>query len=428
MKTIDYPIYNEKLIVNKLSNGLTVYIQPKPGFNKTTAVLGVNYGAIDRTFQVNGKKITQPAGIAHFLEHKMFDKQDYDVFELFNKTGARSNAYTSFTTTNYLFSTAESLKENLDILLDFVQIPYFTQEKVQREKGIIDQEINMYQNDLDNQAYFKIIANLYPDSALATDIAGTVKTVDQIQLADVQLAYNTFYRPENMSLFITGKVDPQLAMTWIVNNQKNKATPQPQVLQRENNFVENSQEHVEQFKMDVARPKVTIGLRGNDLVPTGRDGLKYEIAISIMFDLFFSENAVEYDKLYRDEIIDDSFSWEFENERSFHFAVLGCDTKKPADFIKQMHSIIRMIPNQIVNKTSEFILQKNELLGNYIEMMDSEEAISGQFDGFIGEPVTIYDEVAILNELTLADVTAIAKSFLSKATMQEVMIRAADND
>ncbi|MSE22178.1 insulinase family protein, partial [Lactobacillus parabuchneri] len=170
MEIIDYPNYNERLFVSKLSNGLTVYMQPKKGFNKTTAVLGVNYGSIDSQFILNGQKVVQPAGIAHFLEHKMFDKKDYDVFELFNKTGARSNAFTSFTKTNYLFSTAESVKENLDILLNFVQIPYFTAAKVEREKGIIDQEINMYQNDPDNQAYFETIASLYPDSVLANDI------------------------------------------------------------------------------------------------------------------------------------------------------------------------------------------------------------------------------------------------------------------
>ncbi len=137
MELIDYPNYNEKLYVQKLANGLTVYLQPKAGFNKTTAVLGVNYGSIDSEFMLNGEKVVQPAGIAHFLEHKMFDKKDYDVFELFNKTGARSNAFTSFTKTNYLFSTAESVKENLDILLDFVQIPYFTQQKLNVKKGLL---------------------------------------------------------------------------------------------------------------------------------------------------------------------------------------------------------------------------------------------------------------------------------------------------
>lgn len=423
MELIDYPNYNEKLFVQTLSNGLTVYLQPKAGFNKTTAVLGVNYGSIDSQFLLNGEKVVQPAGIAHFLEHKMFDKKDYDVFELFNKTGARSNAFTSFTKTNYLFSTAESFKDNLDILLDFVQIPYFTQEKVEREKGIIDQEINMYKNDPDNQAYFETIASLYPNSVLSEDIAGDVASVGKITLADVELAYKTFYRPENMSLFITGKLDPSETLRWIEDNQAGKQIPTPVRVKRLVELPSTGDETIQQSKMDVSRPKVTLGLRGNDQVPTGREGLKYEIALSVMFDLFFSENSVEYDKLYHDEIIDDSFSWEFENERGFHFAVISCDTAKPRELIKRLKQIIADIPEKIDSLSDEFQLQKNELFGNYIEMMDSEEAISGQFDGFIGEPVTIYDEVEILKSMTLADVSAIANDFLSRATVQEVLIQ-----
>lgn len=423
MELIDYPNYGEKLYVQTLANGLTVYLQPKAGFNKTTAVLGVNYGSVDSAFMLNGEKVVQPAGIAHFLEHKMFDKKDYDVFELFNKTGARSNAFTSFTKTNYLFSTAESLKENLDILLNFVQIPYFTKEKVQREKGIIDQEINMYKNDPDNQGYFETIASLYPNSVLANDIAGDVASVDKISLDDVELAYRTFYRPENMSLFITGKLDPDETLGWIEANQAHKDAPVPVEVKRLMVLPQTSSETIKHVEMDVSRPKVALGLRGNDPVPVGREGLKYEIAISIMFDLFLSENAVEYDKLYHDEIIDDSFSWEFENERGFHFAVISCDTAKPSELIQRLKQIIAEIPNKINDLAAEFQLQKNELFGNYIEMMDSEEAISGQFDGFLGEPVTIYDEVEILKSMTLTDVATIADSFLAHATVQSVMIQ-----
>lgn len=362
MELIDYPNYNEKLYVQKLANGLTVYLQPKAGFNKTTAVLGVNYGSIDSEFMLNGEKVVQPAGIAHFLEHKMFDKKDYDVFELFNKTGARSNAFTSFTKTNYLFSTAESVKENLDILLDFVQIPYFTQQKVEREKGIIDQEINMYKNDPDNQAYFETIANLYPHSVLSNDIAGDVPSVDKITLEDVELAYNTFYRPENMSLFIAGKLDPDQTLEWIEANQARKQSPEPVTVKRLMTLPQTDSEGIHRSTMDVSRPKVTLGLRGNDPVPKGREGLKYEIAISAMFDLFLSENSIEYDKLYHDEIIDDSFSWEFENERGFHFAVISCDTTQPLELIKRLKEIISTIPDKIHNLTSEFQLQKMSCL------------------------------------------------------------------
>ncbi|EEI23866.1 MAG: pitrilysin family protein [Lentilactobacillus hilgardii] len=426
MKTIDYASFNEQLFVEKLENGLTVYLQPKKGFEKSIAILGVNYGSVDTDFSINGTPVSQPAGIAHFIEHKMFDKKDYDVFELFNKTGASANAYTSFTKTNYLFSTTEDLRDNLLILLDFVQKPYFTTEKIEREKGIIDQEINMYLNDPDNRIYFQTIQDLYPQSPLSEDIAGTVDSVSKITLADVQRAYETFYRPDNMSLFITGRVNPEETLSWIKENQRQKSWSVPAVIERNLVFPTVANDKINKYQMAISRPKASIGIRGNDSVPRGREGLAYEIAISLVLDLFFSETAEDYTQLYQDGVLDDSFSWEFENERGFHFAILNGDTNKPQDFIDKLLKIIRQIPKKLSGMSSEFELQKKELLGNYIEMMDSEEAISGQFDGFLSEPLTIYDEVGILDSLTLEQTVAFAEQYFDSASIQSEIIQAND--
>ncbi|GAF35223.1 EF-P 5-aminopentanol modification-associated protein YfmH [Lentilactobacillus farraginis] len=423
MKTIDYAAFNEQLFVEKLANGLTVYVQPKSGFQKAIATLGVNYGSIDTQFTVDGKLFEQPAGIAHFIEHKMFDKKDYDVFELFNRTGAAANAYTSFTKTNYLFSTTEDLKANLDILLDFVQIPYFTKEKVEREKGIIDQEINMYLNDPDNRLYFQTIHDLYPNSPLAEDIAGTVASVDQITLPDIEQAYQLFYRPENMTLFITGKVVPEQAIAWVKENQQQKSFPKGPTAKRMLRLPPIDHNDIHFHQMAISRPKAAIGIRGNDVCPHGRDGLAYEIAISLVMDLFFSETAEDYTRLYQEGVLDDSFSWEFENERGFHFALLSGDTNQPEEFINQILTIMHQIPERLPEMHSAFALQKKELLGNYIEMMDSEEAISGQFDGFTEAPSTIYDEVAVLNSLTLQQALAFVTDYLETASIQPEIIQ-----
>ncbi len=423
MKKINYSEFGEQLFSAQLKNGLRIYVQPKKDFYKTSAFLGVNFGSIDNTFELQGKKIHLPAGVAHFLEHKMFDKKDYDVFELFNKTGARSNAFTSFTQTNFLFSTTEYLKENIDILLNFVQQPYFTEAKVQREKGIIAQEIQMYQNDPNNRLYFETISAMYSGSALASDIAGTVEDVDSITLEDVKTAYSAFYRPENMALFVTGKVDPDQLINWVRVNEKNQHSIKPNSVKRVFNLDPPNPEKTSILAMDVSRPKVALGLRGSDFVPNGRLGIKYELAISIMLDMFFSENSISYEKLFQEEIIDDSFSWEFENERGFHFGIFTGDTSKPGEFIKRIKEILPTIPQQLKTMSKEFQLQKNELLGNYISMADSEEAISGEFDPFIEDPITIYDEIEILNSLSLKDVIESSKQFLDKASSQQVIIK-----
>lgn len=424
MKLIDYPTFNEQLFTAKLENGLAIFLQPKKGFQKTFATLGVNYGSIDTDFTVNGQLIRQPAGIAHFIEHKMFDKKDYDVFELFNKTGAAANAYTSFTKTNYLFATTEDLKSNLNILLDFVQQPYFTTPKIEREKGIIDQEINMYQNDADNRLYFQTVHDLYPRSPLAEDIAGTTASVDKISLADVQQAYTTFYRPENMALFVTGKVNPQETLSWIKENQLKKQWPPAPHVNRQLVLPKADQTQRHYHQMAISRPKAAIGIRGTNMIPRNRKGVTNELAISLVMDLFFSETSETYTRLYQDGILDDSFSWEFENERGFHFTLLNGNTDHPEQFVNQISAIFKKIPDQLVGMNREFDLQKKELLGNYIEMMDSEEAISGQFDGFLDEPVTIYDEVEILNSLTLEQAINFVTQYLNSASIQAEIIEA----
>ncbi|WP_225417681.1 EF-P 5-aminopentanol modification-associated protein YfmH [Lentilactobacillus kosonis] len=258
------------------------------GFKRTSAVLSVNYGSADTSFIRDGKLINQPAGIAHFLEHKMFDKRDYDVFELFNKNGGRSNAYTSFTKTNYIFSSTDNVNKNLELLLDFVMQPYFTEQKVNREKGIIAQEINMYKNDPDNQLFTTSVQSMYPETALADDIAGSEESLAKITVGDLKLAYDTFYRPENMTLIISGNLVPEEIMSLIHQNQvkypKHElnvqfVAPQPKSLTGQTQIL----------AMDVSRPKASFTMRGNFKLIPGEEAvsLKYELGLSLLMNLFF---------------------------------------------------------------------------------------------------------------------------------------------
>ena len=219
-----YKQFNETLYSETLTNGLRVNILPKKGFHKTYSTFLTNFGSIDRTFIPLGQSdyVTQPAGIAHFLEHKMFDKKGYDAFDLFGKYGADSNAFTSFTKTSYLFSATQNIHENLDILLNFVQEPYFTKESVAKEKGIIGQEIQMYDDDPDWKLYMGILGNLYPHHPVHLDIAGTVASIAEITVDDLYTAYQTFYHPANMDLFVVGNIDPEETLTWIKENQAKK--------------------------------------------------------------------------------------------------------------------------------------------------------------------------------------------------------------
>ena len=220
----DYAQIKETLYTETLANGLKVYLLPKNDFQKTYGLFTTDYGSIDNTFVPIGQEemIEVPDGIAHFLEHKMFEKEDGDVFQKFGQQGASANAFTSFTKTSYLFSTTDQVTQNLETLLDFVQSPYFTKETVEKEKGIIGQEIQMYLDDPNWRLFFGILGNLYPKHPLHIDIAGTVASIAEITAEDLYTSYNTFYHPSNMTLFVVGKMDPEALMAFIRDNQAAK--------------------------------------------------------------------------------------------------------------------------------------------------------------------------------------------------------------
>ena len=192
-----YQKFNQSIYREQLSNGLKVQLLPMEGYHKTYAILTADFGSIDDHFIPYHQKeaITVPDGVAHFLEHKMFEKKDHDAFDLFGKLGADSNAFTSFTQTSYLFSTTSNLHENLDVLLDFVQDPYFTPETVKKEQGIIGQEIQMYEDDPSWRLYLGILGNLYPKDPMRIDIAGTVESISHITPEILMDSYRTFYEP-----------------------------------------------------------------------------------------------------------------------------------------------------------------------------------------------------------------------------------------
>ena len=201
-------ILNEKYYKINHPSGLTVYVLPKENYSSAYAVFGTKYGSIDTRFKrSDSDKWTEvPEGIAHFLEHKLFESEDLDAFERYAKTGASANAYTSFDKTCYLFQCSSNFKENLKILLDFVQNPYFTPQTVQKEQGIIGQEITMYYDVPGWMSTFNLLRCLYKNHPVRIDIAGTVDSIAQITDKLLYDCYNTFYNLHNMALVVVGNV------------------------------------------------------------------------------------------------------------------------------------------------------------------------------------------------------------------------------
>lgn len=422
MNKTEYDQINETLYHEVLPNGLTVYLLPKNDYHKTYGLFSTNYGSIDNEFIPYGsdKKIKVPDGIAHFLEHKLFEKEDGDVFQLFGQQGASANAFTSFTKTSYLFSTTDQVEKNLTTLLDFVQAPYFTEETVNKEKGIIGQEIQMYEDDPNWRMFFGILNNLYPEHPLHIDIAGTVESIEAITADDLYTCYRTFYQPSNMVLFVVGKLEPEKLMELIRTNQNAKDFPPAQKIERY--FPDNNGDIIAKSSMRsaITRDKFVLGIKGLDVIPAeGKELLRYKTALNLLFQLLLGNTSQNYLKMYNDGLIDDSFGFEFSLDREFHFADFSGDTDQPEKAAEKVKEILLHFEEDQELSEENLTLLKKKMLGQYFQTLNSLEYIANQFTQSLFGDQTLFDLPEIIESIQLADVLKVGRSFIKEEAFSE---------
>lgn len=422
MNKTEYDQINETLYHEVLPNGLTVYLLPKNDYHKTYGLFSTNYGSIDNEFIPYGsdKKIKVPDGIAHFLEHKLFEKEDGDVFQLFGQQGASANAFTSFTKTSYLFSTTDQVEKNLTTLLDFVQAPYFTEETVNKEKGIIGQEIQMYEDDPNWRMFFGILNNLYPEHPLHIDIAGTVESIEAITADDLYTCYRTFYQPSNMVLFVVGKLEPEKLMELIRTNQNAKDFPPAQKIERY--FPDNNGDIIAKSSMRsaITRDKFVLGIKGLDVLPAeGKELLRYKTALNLLFQLLLGNTSQNYLKMYNDGLIDDSFGFEFSLDREFHFADFSGDTDQPEKAAEKVKEILLHFEEDQELSEENLTLLKKKMLGQYFQTLNSLEYIANQFTQSLFGDQTLFDLPEIIESIQLADVLKVGHSFIKEEAFSE---------
>lgn len=422
MNKTEYDQINETLYHEVLPNGLTVYLLPKNDYHKTYGLFSTNYGSIDNEFIPYGsdKKIKVPDGIAHFLEHKLFEKEDGDVFQLFGQQGASANAFTSFTKTSYLFSTTDQVEKNLTTLFDFVQAPYFTEETVNKEKGIIGQEIQMYEDDPNWRMFFGILNNLYPEHPLHIDIAGTVESIEAITADDLYTCYRTFYQPSNMVLFVVGKLEPEKLMELIRTNQNAKDFPPAQKIERY--FPDNNGDIIAKSSMRsaITRDKFVLGIKGLDVLPAeGKELLRYKTALNLLFQLLLGNTSQNYLKMYNDGLIDDSFGFEFSLDREFHFADFSGDTDQPEKAAEKVKEILLHFEEDQELSEENLTLLKKKMLGQYFQTLNSLEYIANQFTQSLFGDQTLFDLPEIIESIQLADVLKVGRSFIKEEAFSE---------
>ena len=407
MEKIHFDQLEETLHYEKLPNGLDVYILPKKGFSKTFVTFTTKYGSIDRSFVPLGEEeaVTVPDGIAHFLEHKMFEKEEGDIFQKFSEYGASANAFTSFTRTAYLFSATDHIKESTNTLLDFVQQPYFTEQTVNKEKGIIGQEIQMYDDQPDWRVYFGSIENLYHEHPVKIDIAGTVESIDGITAEHLYTCYNTFYHPSNMLLFAIGNVDPEEMMQTIRDNQQTKTFAAPQPINRIH-VEEASDVAVKErtLEMDVLKPKAYVSFKARKVSLQGAEMMKHELAIQLALDLLYGRSSTFYEEVYQQGWIDESYSYDFSLEEGFGFAMVGSDTAYPTELIAAMKQVMEDASVQLPFTQEDLDRVKRRKIGFNLRALNSIEFIANQFTRYKFNDMNLFDIVPVIEELTIADV------------------------
>ncbi|KMY44947.1 zinc protease [Bacillus sp. FJAT-27916] len=407
----------EELYVEQMDNGLSVYILPKPGFNKTYATFTTKYGSIDNHFKEPGVEDFSrvPDGIAHFLEHKLFEKEDGDVFQQFSRQGAAANAFTSFTRTAYLFSSTSDVEKNLETLIDFVQEPYFSDQSVEKEKGIIGQEIMMYDDNADWRLYFGIIENLYHNHPVKIDIAGTVESIAGITKELLYQCYNTFYHPSNMLLFITGPEDPETIMKLVRDNQaKKEFTKQGEISRKFDDEPTSAAIKERSIQMHIQSPKCVVGIKAADTDLQGMEMLKQELSIGLFLECTFGKSSEYYESLFESGIIDNSFFYDYTQEYGFGFGMIGGDTREPDQLAERIKSILFEVKEGGFLTEEKLDAVRKKRIGGFLRSLNSLESIANQFTRYAFNEMELFDVVSVLEELTLADVQKAVDGLIEK--------------
>ena len=385
-----YPAVKETVYQTRLSNGLTVSLLPKKQFNEVYGVVTVQFGSVDTSFTLYEKGLqSYPAGIAHFLEHKLFERENAeDIMESFTRLGADSNAFTSFTKTSYLFSTIDHLSENLDLLEELVTVAHFTEESVEREREIIQQEREMYQDDPD-----------YPNTPLAADIVGSEKSINNIQLNDLKNNFTTFYKPVNMSLFLVGNFDVDTVEKYF--SQKKLGNLEEMLVRKEKLTLQVVKE-TDSLRMEVSSPKLAVGIRGAGEVAE-EACYRYNVLLKLLFTMMFGWTSERFQKLYETGKLDASLSLEVEVNSRFHFVMLMMETKEPVSLSHQFRKAILNFTKDSDLTEEHLDLVKGEMFGEFFSSMNSLEFIATQYEP-VDRGETILDLPKILQEITLDDV------------------------
>lgn len=394
----------ENTFSTTLSNGLKIYICKKKDFSKKIGMFGTKYGSVINDFIdiTTGQRTKVPDGIAHFLEHKLFEKEGANALDLFSKMGVSSNAYTSFDQTVYFFETSEKFDESIAMLVKLIKEPYFTDENVAKEQGIIGQEISMYDDNPNFMVYFNTLRAMYQKNPVRIDIAGTIESISHITKDMLYTCYNTFYSPQNMFFVVVGDVDVEKTIELIEENIKKYENNIPKteiVTYMEEEPKEIAQKEIVQ-KMDIYLPQLCIGYKFD--LADGKNIVKNECMVSILSDMYFSKQSEFFEKEYNEGKVNDSIDMQYEGSNSFSHIIISTTAVNIDEVEKDILEYMEKIKNEPIDKEL-FEIVKRKKIGEMILASDNLSVSYRRIIDSILNDVDVYTDIEMLKSITIED-------------------------
>ena len=392
----------EKYYYKQHKSGLPLYVFPKK-HSTTYAIIATKYGSVDTSFKTDKDSgfLNIPDGVAHFLEHKLFeDENGNDAFLRYAQYGGNANAYTSFTRTAYLFSCTNNFRENLEVLLDFVTHPYFSEKSVKKEQGIIGEEIKMYEDNPGWRVFFNMLKALYINNPVKKDIAGSIESISKITPEILYRCYNTFYNLNNMALCVCGDVRPEE-----IEKICDIVLGQSQMIKIEKSVPEEpkeiSKERITQ-NLEVAQPLFSIGIKDAP-ASTPEKAIKKNAVNTILLQLLFGKSGDFYNRHYESGLINNNFSFSYEHEKSFAFTEISGSCEDPDGVKKAVCEEIALRREKFFTE-EEFERAKKAVYANFLFNFDSTEQIANNFLFFVFSGNDILDYPDVISNVTYEDV------------------------
>ncbi|HHV98120.1 MAG TPA: insulinase family protein [Clostridiaceae bacterium] len=399
IKTVKYDKIGETLYIYEHKSGLKAFLIPKKGYSKKYATFATHYGSINNEFIVPGEEnVTRvPDGIAHFLEHKLFEQKDGSVMDKFSKLGSNPNAYTSFSQTVYLFSCTDKFDENFQLLLNYVQNPYITEESVEKEKGIIGQEIRMYEDDPNWRSFFNLLGAFYKSHPVKIDIAGTIESISQINREILYKCYNTFYHPSNMVICVVGDLEPESVFEQVEKYIEHSESRDEIKRLFPDEISSLNKDYVEQ-SLAVSTPLFQMGFKDDPKGLSGFETLEREVAVKILLEMIMGKSSALYNELYSQGLINNTFDFDYTIEENYAFSMFGGESPDPVKVRDIISSKIEEFHKTGLNREDYERIRK-AVNGKFLRRFNSVENISHLFVSVYFRGVNIFDYLDVYDKM-----------------------------